>query len=36
VWNGRNTRGLRVSSGIYQSRLETPDGTFNRKMVLLK
>jgi hypothetical protein len=36
VWDGRNHHGVRVSSGIYHARLETPDGTFQRKMVLLK
>jgi hypothetical protein len=36
VWDGRDNKGARVSSGIYYSRLETADGVFHRKMALLK
>ena len=36
LWDGRDQRGARVSSGIYYSRLETAEGMFHRKMVLLK
>jgi len=36
TWDGRNTRGQSVGSGIYFYRLTTPARTFTRKMVLLK
>lgn len=36
VWDGRDDRGRRVSSGVYFYRLETPDAVRSRSMVLLK
>jgi len=36
TWDGRNTRGESVGSGIYFYRLSTPMRTLTRKMVLLK
>jgi hypothetical protein len=36
VWNGMSQSGRTVSSGIYLYRLTTSDGSFSRKMVLLK
>lgn len=35
-WDGTDAAGARVSSGIYLYRLETPDGAFTSKMLLLK
>jgi hypothetical protein len=35
-WNGRNDRGESVSSGIYLYTLKTREGTFTRKMMVLK
>ena len=35
-WDGRNTNGEQVSSGIYFYRLETSDYSQTRKMVILK
>jgi len=36
VWDGKDTRGRRVESGVYFYRLETPEGRASRKMVLIK
>jgi hypothetical protein len=36
VWDGRDDRGRRVSSGVYFYRLETPDAVRSHSMVLLK
>lgn len=36
VWNGSNEQGQAVSSGVYFYRLETANGSYSRKMVLLK
>lgn len=36
TWDGRNTHGEAVSSGVYFYRLATPTRTLTRKMVLLK
>jgi hypothetical protein len=36
TWDGRNTHGQPVSSGIYFYRLSTPTRSLTRKMVLLK
>ena len=36
VWNGKNTSGMQVSSGIYFYKLVTPNKVFTKKMVLLK
>lgn len=36
VWNGRDNRGISVSSGIYLIRLSTQDSSFTRKMMLMK
>mgnify|MGYP002725470846 CR=1 FL=1 len=35
-WNGQNSAGDKVSSGMYIYRLESPDGIQTRKMLLLK
>ncbi len=35
-WNGRDAQGRKVASGIYFSRLATPDGSFSQKMMLMK
>jgi hypothetical protein len=35
-WDGKNTRGEVVASGVYLYRLETPDYTETRKMMLVK
>jgi len=35
-WAGLDARGLRVSSGVYFVRLETPDGVVARKIVVAK
>ncbi|HPI26226.1 MAG TPA: T9SS type A sorting domain-containing protein [Candidatus Cloacimonadota bacterium] len=35
-WNGRDAQGRKVASGIYFSRLQTPDGSFSQKMMLMK
>ncbi|MEE9271013.1 MAG: FlgD immunoglobulin-like domain containing protein, partial [Candidatus Krumholzibacteria bacterium] len=35
-WDGRNSRGERVSSGVYFYRLESRYATLTRKMILLK
>ncbi len=35
-WDGRDTRGNRVSSGVYFYRLQAGDRVFNRKMTFLK
>ncbi len=36
VWNGRDERGMRVSSGVYVYRLQTRGLTRTRRMLLLK
>ena len=36
VWDGRDTRGLTVSSGIYISKLKRGDNTVSRRMMLVK
>jgi flagellar hook assembly protein FlgD len=36
VWNGSNEQGQAVSSGVYFYRLETTNGSYSRKMVLVK
>ncbi|MEE9270030.1 MAG: FlgD immunoglobulin-like domain containing protein [Candidatus Krumholzibacteria bacterium] len=36
MWDGRNTRGRRVASGIYFYRLQGPGFSKTRKMVLVK
>ncbi len=36
VWNGRDARGQSVSSGIYFVRLQTKDGNFSHKLMLMK
>jgi hypothetical protein len=36
VWNGRDEQNSPVSSGIYFSRLTTPNGSFVNKMMLMK
>ena len=35
-WSGRDEHGRPVSSGIYFSRLTTPEGVFSHKMMLMK
>lgn len=35
-WSGRDEHGRPVSSGIYFSRLTTPEGVFSQKMMLMK
>lgn len=36
IWNGKNTIGQQVASGIYIYRIETPKGISARKMMLIK
>lgn len=36
IWDGRDTRGVSVSTGVYFYRLQTNDRTITRKMILLK
>jgi hypothetical protein len=36
TWDGRDDRGLRVSSGAYLYRLETAEGKSSRTMILVK
>ena len=36
TWDGRDTRGRPVASGVYFWQLDSPDGTIRRRMVLLK
>jgi hypothetical protein len=36
TWDGRDGQGLSVSSGVYFSRLTTPEGSFIQKMMLMK
>jgi hypothetical protein len=36
VWEGRDEGGRPVASGVYFYRLETPEGAFGRRMVLLR
>ena len=36
VWNGTDTSGRRVASGVYLYRLETPGHTLTRKMLMVK
>jgi len=35
-WNGTDAQGRKVASGIYFSRLTTPEGSFSQKMMLMK
>ncbi|KAF5038147.1 hypothetical protein DSECCO2_557350 [anaerobic digester metagenome] len=35
-WNGVDAQGRKVASGIYFSRLQTPEGSFTSKMMLMK
>jgi len=35
-WNGVDAQGRKVASGIYFSRLQTPEGSFSQKMMLMK
>jgi flagellar hook assembly protein FlgD len=35
-WNGRNDRGITLSSGIYIYTLKTPNNILSKKMVLLR
>ena len=36
TWDGRNSRGEAVASGVYFYRLQTDDGSLTRKMMLMK
>ena len=36
VWNGRNSRGVEVASGVYFARLEMELGVYTHKLLLLK
>jgi hypothetical protein len=36
LWDGRDMRGYRVSSGVYLFRMETPAGAQTRRMTLMK
>ena len=36
IWNGRNSNGKKISSGIYFIRMQTNKNTFVRKCILLK
>lgn len=36
LWNGKDEHGRMVASGIYFSRLATPEGSFTGKMMLMK
>jgi C1A family cysteine protease len=36
VWDGRDSHGLLVSSGVYFYRLTTPEGSLTRRMTLIK
>jgi len=36
LWNGQDDHGRQVSSGIYFSRLSTPEGSYTQKMMLMK
>jgi hypothetical protein len=36
VWNGRNDRGEVVTSGVYLYKLKSEEGTYTRKMTVLK
>ena len=36
VWDGRNTSGRPVASGLYFSTLQTGDKTYTRKMAIVK
>ena len=36
TWDGRDDRGVSVSSGVYYVRLETPTSVASEKMVILK
>lgn len=35
-WDGKNVEGRPAAPGVYLYRLETPDGTFTRKMALMR
>jgi hypothetical protein len=36
LWDGVDDAGLRVASGVYHYQIATPDGTFVRKLVVLR
>ena len=36
VWDGKNSSGEKVTTGMYIYSLETVEGTFSRKMLYLK
>jgi hypothetical protein len=36
VWNGRDDRGVAVSSGVYFYRMRQPGYTVTKKMMVLK
>jgi len=36
VWDGRDEHGVTVSSGIYLCRLRTGEGTYMKKMTIIK
>ena len=36
VWRGTNARESRVASGVYFAALETAEGTFVQRMILIK
>ena len=36
LWDGRDQRGLQVSSGVYLYRVQTQDAVLVRRMTLLK
>jgi len=36
IWDGKDERGKKVTSGVYLYRLKTPKSQTTRKMILLK
>lgn len=36
IWNGRDSKGMPVSSGIFFTRLETKDNVISNRMMLVK
>jgi flagellar hook assembly protein FlgD len=36
IWNGKDSYGKKVSSGVYIYQLSTPEMTLTRKMMLMK
>ena len=36
VWDGKDTRGINVASGLYFVRLQNQEGTSSKKMLLLR